>query len=102
MGKGATMNLPLPRGSRSDVYLEALVTACTAVETHGTDLLVSYGADTFENDPISYFKLREQDYAVIGSRIAELNIPTVIVMEGGYAIDALGKNVSSFLSGWQT
>ena len=101
-GTGTTMNLPLPRGTGIDVYLEALVTACSAVEAHGTNLLVlSYGADTFEGDPISYFKLREQDYAVMGTRIAELNIPTVIVMEGGYAIDALGRNVSTFLSGFE-
>ena len=101
-GSGTTINLPLPRGSCIGVYLEALITACSAVEAHGADLLVlSYGADTFENDPISFFKLREPDYAVIASRIAELNIPTVIVMEGGYAIDSLGSNVSSLLSGFR-
>ena len=83
------------------MFLEALVTSCSAIKAHGTDLLVlSYGADTFESDPISFFKLREPDYANIGSRIAELNIPTVIIMEGGYAIDALGRNVSSLLSGF--
>ena len=100
-GEGKTINLPLPRGTRVDAYLEALEAACSTVEAHGTDLLVlSYGADTFEDDPISHFKLREEDYAAIGSRIAELKIPTVVVMEGGYAIDALGRNVSSFLSGF--
>ena len=99
-GEGKTVNLPLPRGTQVDTFLEALETACSAVETHGTDLLVlSYGADTFEDDPISHFKLRTEDYAVIGSRIAALNIPAVVIMEGGYAIDALGKNVSSLLSG---
>lgn len=100
-GEGKTINLPLPRGTRIDTYLAALETACSAVEAHGTDLLVlSYGADTFEDDPISHFKLLEEDYAVIGSRIAELKIPTVVVMEGGYAIDALGRNVASLLSGF--
>jgi acetoin utilization deacetylase AcuC-like enzyme len=100
---GKTANLPLPRGTRLDAYLEALETACAAVQAHRTDLLVlSYGADTFEDDPISHFKLRQGDYAVIGSRIAELKIPTVVIMEGGYAIDALGHNVSSLLSGFSS
>jgi len=36
----------------------------------------------------------------VGSRIAELKLPTVVIMEGGYAIDALGRNVSSLLSGF--
>jgi acetoin utilization deacetylase AcuC-like enzyme len=99
-GEGQTLNLPLPRGTRIDTYLTALETACSAVEAHGTDLLIlSYGADTYEEDPISHFELRNADYAVIASRIAELRIPTVVIMEGGYAIDALGRNVSSLLSG---
>jgi acetoin utilization deacetylase AcuC-like enzyme len=100
-GVGRTLNLPLPRGTRIDTYLKALETACSEVEAHGADLLVlSYGADTFEEDPISHFKLRNADYAVIASRITELAIPTVVIMEGGYAIDALGRNVTSLLSGF--
>lgn len=99
-GIGKTVNLPLPRGTRIDAFLAALDQALTTVQAHGTDLLVlSYGADTFEDDPISHLKLRTEDYAVIGSRIAALGIATVVIMEGGYAIDALGKNVSSLLSG---
>ena len=100
-GEGKTLNLPLPRGTAIEGYLEALETACTAVAAHGSDLLVlSFGADTFEDDPISFFKLREADYAVIGKRIAALQIPSVIIMEGGYAIEALGRIVASLLSGF--
>jgi acetoin utilization deacetylase AcuC-like enzyme len=32
--------------------------------------------------------------------IASLGLPTMIVMEGGYAVDVLGANVSEFLSGF--
>ena len=100
-GEGTTLNLPLPRGTRLDTYLPALETACAFIRAHGADLLVlSYGADTFEHDPISHFKLREEDYSVIGSRIAAMKIPSVVIMEGGYAIDALGRNVASLLSGF--
>ncbi|MEO6113822.1 MAG: histone deacetylase family protein [Sphingomicrobium sp.] len=100
-GKDKTLNLPLPRGTRIDAYLAALETACSAIDAHQADLLVlSFGADTFEADPISHFKLREEDYAVVAARISELKIPTVVVMEGGYAINALGRNVSSLLSGF--
>ena len=69
---------------------------------HGTDLLVlSFGADTFDGDPISNFKLREDDYRKIGARIAAIGLPTLVVMEGGYAIDALGRNVDAILSGFE-
>ena len=100
-GEGTTLNLPLPRGTGISDYLNALDQACAAVLEHGADLLVvSFGADTFAEDPISYFKLLEPDYRLIGKRIADLGISTVVVMEGGYAIDALGRNVSSLLSGF--
>ena len=62
-------------------------------------LIVSYGADTYEGDPISHFKLKTSDYAPMARRIAALGLPTVVVMEGGYAVDALGANVAEFLSG---
>ena len=35
----------------------------------------------------------------LGRRIAALGLPTLIVMEGGYAVDALGANVAAFLDG---
>ena len=63
-------------------------------------LIVSYGADTHEDDPISYFKLKTSDYAPMARRIASLELPTLVVMEGGYAVDALGANVAEFLSGF--
>ena len=102
-GEGATLNLPLPRGTGIDTYLPALKTALEAVQRHRAELLVvSFGADTFEGDPISHFKLREQDYPIIASAIAELALPTLVIMEGGYAVDALGRNVAAFLSGFET
>ena len=61
--------------------------------------MVSFGADTFEGDPISGFALRTIDYAPIARRIASLRLPTLIVMEGGYAIDDIGINTVNFLSG---
>ena len=64
------------------------------------DLLVlSFGADTWEGDPISHFKLTTADYAVLARDIAAYGWPTVVAMEGGYAIDALGSNVVSLLGG---
>jgi len=100
-GAGKTLNLPLPRGTAIDGYNSALDQALKAVGAHGTDLLVlSFGADTFEDDPISFFKLRRHDYREIGARIAALALPTLIVMEGGYAIEELGFNVAALLSGF--
>jgi acetoin utilization deacetylase AcuC-like enzyme len=100
-GEGATLNLPLPRGTALGGYLPALDAALARIAAFAPDLLVvSYGADTFADDPISHFRLETADYAILGRRIAGLGAPALIVMEGGYAVDALGANVASFLAGF--
>ena len=100
-GEGATLNLPLPRGTDLTSYLPPLDAALERIADFTPDLLiVSYGADTYVGDPISHFRLETADYVVLSKRIAALGLPTVIVMEGGYAIDALGANVETFLSGF--
>ena len=101
-GEGTTLNLPLPRGTGLPEYRAALDEALAAIRNFGPDmLLVSYGADTFSGDPISQFDLQTEDYTPIARSIAALDLPTVIVMEGGYAVDALGANVAAFLAGFE-
>lgn len=100
-GKGATLNLPLPQGTGIDPYRRALEQALDAIAEFKPDLLVcSYGADTFVDDPISHFTLETRDYRTLARDIAGLELPTVVVMEGGYAAEALGTNVAHFLSGF--
>jgi acetoin utilization deacetylase AcuC-like enzyme len=100
-GEGASLNLPLPRGSDLEAYLPALDRALAKIAAFGANLVIlSYGADTFAGDPISFFTLQTADYAVLARRIAGLGLPTLIVMEGGYAIDALGANVAALLEGF--
>ncbi|HEY0412931.1 MAG TPA: histone deacetylase family protein [Allosphingosinicella sp.] len=100
-GEGATLNLPLPRGTALADYERALAAALERIAAFAPDLLLcSYGADTYEGDPISFFGLRTGDYAVLAGRIASLGLPTLVLMEGGYATDALGANVAAFLSGF--
>ena len=62
-------------------------------------LVVSLGVDTYEKDPISYFKLKS-DFRDYGARIAKLKLPTLFVMEGGYAIEAIGVNTVNVLEGF--
>jgi acetoin utilization deacetylase AcuC-like enzyme len=55
---------------------------------------------TFKDDPISFFKLTSQDFRSYGQRIARLKMPTLFVMEGGYAIEAIGVNTVNVLEGF--
>ncbi|HEX9933027.1 MAG TPA: histone deacetylase family protein [Allosphingosinicella sp.] len=100
-GEGATLNLPLPRGTALAEFEPALATALERIAVFAPDLLIcSYGADTYAGDPISFFRIETEDYPVIARRISGLGVPTLIAMEGGYAVDRLGANVAAFLSGF--
>lgn len=99
-GEGTTFNRPLQRGTTWAGYEGALGKALEAVSRFGaTTLIVSYGADTYADDPISHFALTTDDMARMGNAIATLGLPTVTVMEGGYNVAALGDNVAAFLAG---
>jgi acetoin utilization deacetylase AcuC-like enzyme len=101
-GIGSTLNLPLPRGTGWDAYAPALGAALEAIAQWGAAMLVvSFGADTFARDPISHFHLEQDDFAMLGAAIAARGLPTLVVMEGGYAIEELGANVDAFLSGFR-
>lgn len=98
---GNILNLPLPRGAGWNEYRPALTRTLDWIERHEPELLIiSYGADTHEADPISHFKLKTDDYAPMARRIASLGLPALILMEGGYAVDVLGASITAFLSGF--
>ena len=100
-GTGATLNLPLPQGTTADPFRRALASALDAIARFAPGLLiVSFGADTWDGDPIAHFGIRTDDYPRIARDIAACGYPSVVVMEGGYALDALGANVAAFLSGF--
>ncbi len=100
-GAGTTLNLPLPQGTDIAAFCAAQTTALAAIGNFAPGLLiVSFGADTFVGDPISNFALQTEDYAVLAKDIASIGLPTVVLTEGGYAVDALGANIARFLSGF--
>ena len=97
-GLGANLNLPLARGTDYAAWSQALEEGLRAVTDYGAQALVlSLGVDTFAQDPISGFKLHSEDFLRMGERIAKAGLPTVIVFEGGYAVEAVGVNVANVL-----
>ena len=101
-GAGRTRNYPLPRGTAWAAYGPALADAVQQLQAFAPDaLVISLGVDTFEQDPISKFKLRHDDYFRIGEAIARVDAPTLFVMEGGYAVDEIGVNAVNVLEGFE-
>lgn len=97
-GLGHNRNIPLRSEIEDDEYLVALAGACEEIDRIAPDLIVlSLGVDTYWNDPISDFALTESGYERCGELVRSLGRPTVIVQEGGYDIDAIGRNVRAWL-----
>ena len=100
-GAGYNVNLPLPAGATAQAWFGALEQACARIAAHGADaLVVSLGLDAFEGDPISRFALTSSDFSRLGERLAQLRLPAVFVLEGGYAAAELGTNAVNVLDGF--
>jgi acetoin utilization deacetylase AcuC-like enzyme len=101
-GEGFNLNLPLPWGTDWQAYAQAFRVAAGRIAEFRPDaLVVSLGADTYGGDPISRFRFLSEDFLALGGAIARLGLPTLFVMEGGYAVDALGVNVVNLLTGFE-
>jgi acetoin utilization deacetylase AcuC-like enzyme len=100
-GLGYNLNLPLARKSGDDIFLDALEVAFRRIRAFAPEaLVVALGLDAFEGDPFGGLSVSTPGFARIGEAIAGLGLPTVIVQEGGYLCDALGDNLTAFLTGF--
>ncbi|MES2941900.1 MAG: histone deacetylase family protein [Pseudomonadota bacterium] len=101
-GEGFNLNLPLSAGSSVAEWFAALEVACERIARHGADaLVVSLGLDTFAGDPISKFLLQPDDFIQLGARLGQLGLPTIFILEGGYAAAELGVNAVNVLEGFE-
>lgn len=98
---GSTYNIPLPPNTTSASYLAALEALLETIRAFKpAALVVSLGFDAYQGDPLSAFRLEGAAYTAIGSRIALLNLPTLLVQEGGYAEEALPGLADNFITGF--
>ena len=101
-GDGFNLNLPLAAGASAATWFAALEVACAKIERHRADaLVVSLGLDTYAEDPISTFALASSDFGRLGERLARLGLPSVFILEGGYACEALGVNACNVLDAFE-
>jgi acetoin utilization deacetylase AcuC-like enzyme len=100
-GEGTNLNYPLPPKTAYAPWAEALDDAIARIRTWGAEaLVVSLGVDAYKDDPISFFRLDSPDFMDCGRRIGRMGLPTVFVMEGGYAIEKVGVNTVNVLEGF--
>ncbi|MFQ5437902.1 MAG: histone deacetylase family protein [Paracoccaceae bacterium] len=101
-GTGANLNLPLPRGTGDETFLKTLAKALERIDNFAADVIVvALGLDAHIDDPFKGLAVTTEGFSRIGAAIAASGCPLVLVQEGGYVSDALGKNLASFLDGVQ-
>ncbi len=98
LGLGCHKNFPLEKGTDDARYLSALEEALSLIRKFAPQyLVVSAGMDIYADDPLGTIKVTTAGIGEIGKRISALELPTVIIMEGGYNNEALGRNIVTLL-----
>jgi len=103
-GRGTTLNLPMPAGSRDDDYRRTLeerfVPAATAF---GPEFVfVSTGFDPHAQDPLASMQLTDTAFAWMGHMICDIASRyaagrLVSILEGGYNLEVLARCVPEHL-----
>ena len=64
--------------------------------------MVALGFDAHRDDPIGILKLDAKDFGGVGQKMQSLGLPTLVVQEGGYGIDAIQDCLDAFLTGFKS
>ena len=93
-------NIPLPAGTNSEEYLNALEFGLKKLKEFKPEfILVSAGFDSHKDDPLAQFELTSKDFYEITRRILEIakyncNGKVVSILEGGYDLNALAESAN--------
>ncbi|WP_336366442.1 histone deacetylase family protein [Marinobacter sp. C2H3] len=96
-GYGYNINLPMPHGSSEAYFFDKVQEALTAIRLYQPDVLIlTLGFDVYENDPQAKVSVTSEGFHRLSQAVSELRLPTLIVQEGGYDLEALSTNVKQF------
>jgi len=100
-GLGFNVNFPLPENAGHEMYLNTLEKAVKQIEKYSPMfLVVCLGFDVMKGDPTGSFGLKNDTMKQIGIRLAQMNLPTLIVQEGGYSLKNLKTGSKAFFNGF--
>jgi len=100
-GLGHNLNLPLKAGTSDAGFTVAIERGVgTIAQGRPAALLVSLGFDAYQGDPTANLSVTTEGFAIAGGLIGGLNLPTILVQEGGYVVERLADNLTAFLGGF--
>ena len=99
-GRGFNKNFPLPENAGDQLYLDTLDRALELIHRFKPVFVVlALGYDTMAGDPTGSFALSVKAFRTIGSRVAALDRPLLIVQEGGYSLRNLRRGSTAIFRG---
>ncbi len=99
-GLGANLNLPLAPGTDQEKYLAAFSRALDRIVRFKPEfLIVSLGFDIMRGDPTGTFTLSPASMRILGRRLMELELPLIVIQEGGYNLRNLRNGAEEFFAG---
>jgi acetoin utilization deacetylase AcuC-like enzyme len=103
-GEGYTVNLPVAPGAGPDEFLSLVQTVIVPLAREYRPALIgiSAGYDAHRDDPLAQCELDVAAYGDMAASLrdlaAELEVPILVCLEGGYALDALAASVSATIA----
>jgi acetoin utilization deacetylase AcuC-like enzyme len=96
-GEGFTVNLPVRPGAGNAEFVSLVerVAVPLAGAFEPQLLLISAGYDAHADDPLANCRVTEQGYAAMTAALVAVGVPVGVVLEGGYALDALASSVAT-------
>ena len=99
------VNFPLPVGVDAETYMKNLDDANSRIHSFKPDFLIIEAGfdghkDEFPNLP-SITQLGDEEYNQIGKKIAELQIPCLVIFGGGYNQEVTAKAFVSYMKGME-
>lgn len=97
---GNVHNFPVPPRAPREMHVGEVRRALDELIAFKPSLLlVSAGFDAYAGDPITEMSLAREDFGTFGKWLAEIDLPTGAILEGGYS-DELPELIDVFLTAW--
>ncbi|MEM8842334.1 MAG: histone deacetylase family protein [Pseudomonadota bacterium] len=97
-GAGCHLNVCLQGGAGTDTILEGIAAMIADAEAFGAEaLVIALGVDMAGDDPLSEVNMTGDGFARAAEMLMAMDLPTLIVQEGGYLGPSLAENVARFV-----
>ncbi len=97
-GEGASLNVVVDKGTGEAAILTGIDQMMAAVQEFRAEaVVVSLGFDMATDDPLSELTFSDRGFVGAAERIIALDLPTLLVQEGGYLGPTLSNNAVHFL-----